>query len=154
MTSARGNRPQRRSKRHDEFSAGGLVVDTERMAAAIIGRKDRKGRMIWSFPKGHIEAGETAEAAAVREVSEETGLIAEIHTHLGEIAFWFMLDGKRIHKTVQHYLLIVRGGELSDADREVDAVEWIALDQVATRLAYNDERKLLAKAIDILEVRE
>lgn len=151
MTSARANRPQRRSKRHNEFSAGGLVVDTERMAAAIIGRRDRKGRMVWSFPKGHIEAGETPEMAAVREVSEETGLDAEIHTHLGEIAFWFMLDGKRIFKTVQHYLLIARGGELSDADREVDAVEWVALSEVSTRLAYNDERRLLAKALEILE---
>lgn len=151
MTSARANRPQRRSKRHNEFSAGGLVVDTERMAAAIIGRRDRKGRMVWSFPKGHIEAGETPEMAAVREVCEETGLDAEIHTHLGEIAFWFMLDGKRIFKTVQHYLLIARGGELSDADREVDAVEWVALSEVSTRLAYNDERKLLAKALEILK---
>jgi 8-oxo-dGTP pyrophosphatase MutT (NUDIX family) len=151
MTSARANRPQRRSKRHNEFSAGGLVVDTERMAAAIIGRRDRKGRMIWSFPKGHIEAGETPEMAAIREVCEETGLDAEIHTHLGEIAFWFMLDGKRIFKTVQHYLLIARGGELSDADREVDAVEWVALSEVSTRLAYNDERRLLAKALEILK---
>ena len=65
MTSTRPLRPQRRSKRHDEFSAGGLVVDAERMTAAIIGRRDRKGRMIWSFPKGHIEAGENAEMGSI-----------------------------------------------------------------------------------------
>lgn len=123
------------------------------MAAAIIGRRDRKGRMIWSFPKGHIEQGETPEQTAVREVLEETGLNAVVDTHLGTIAFWFMMDGKRIHKTVEHYLLFCTGGELSDADREVDAVEWIALTEVAARLAYNDERKLLAKAIGILEGR-
>ena len=153
MTGARPQRPQRRSKRHDEFSAGGLVVDIERGAAAIIGRLDRKGRMVWSFPKGHLEDGETAEMAAIREVREETGLHAEIHSPLGDIAFWFMLDGKRIHKTVHHFLLIVTGGELSDEDREVDAVEWIALEEVHLRLSYSDERRLLPKALDLLERR-
>ncbi len=106
--------------------------------------------MVWSFPKGHLEAGETAEQAAIREVFEETGVIADVRAPLGDIAFWFMLDGRRIHKTVHHFLLIARGGELSDADREVDAVEWVALDQVHARLAYNDERLLLPKALDLL----
>ena len=152
MTGPRQQRPQRHSKRHDEFSAGGLVVDLDAMTAAIIGRRDRKGRMVWSFPKGHLEAGETAEQAAVREVFEETGLIAEIRAPLGDIAFWFMLDGRRIHKTVHHFLLIATGGELSDADREVDAVEWIALTDVHARLAYNDERLLLPKALQMLRV--
>jgi len=41
--------------------------------AALIGRQDRRGRLIWSLPKGHVEAGETHEDAAVREVQEETG---------------------------------------------------------------------------------
>lgn len=151
MTSTR-RRPQRRTKRHDETSAGGLVVDTDRMAAAIIGRIDRKGRMVWSFPKGHLEAGETAEQAAVREVFEETGLTAEVNAPLGTIAFWFMLDGKRIHKTVHHFLLIAQSFELSDADIEVDAIEWIPLPDVHGRLAYPDERNLLPKAFEILGV--
>ena len=108
--------------------------------------------MIWSFPKGHLEAGETAEDAAIREVFEETGLTAAISAPLGTIAFWFMLDGKRIHKTVHHFLLIAEAGELSDADVEVDAIEWIPLVDVATRLAYADERRLLPKAFEILGV--
>lgn len=127
------------------------MVDADRKAAAIIGRRDRKGRMVWSFPKGHIEEGETAAETAVREVFEETGLVAEVDVHLGTIAFWFMMDGKRIHKTVEHFLLFAKGGELSDADREVDAVEWVSFTELETRLAYNDERKLLAKALEILE---
>ena len=122
------------------------------MAAAIIGRIDRKGRMVWSFPKGHLELGESAEQAAVREVQEETGLTAQISAPLGTIAFWFMLDGKRIHKTVHHFLLIAESGELSDADIEVDAIEWIPLLEVSDRLAYADERRLLPKAFEILGV--
>jgi len=99
-----------------------------------------------------LEAGESAEQAAIREVFEETGLTAAISAPLGTIAFWFMLDGKRIHKTVHHFLLIAESGELSDADIEVDAIEWIPLTEVSARLAYADERQLLTKAFEILGV--
>ncbi len=122
------------------------------MAAAIIGRLDRKGRMIWSMPKGHLENGETAEQAAIREVAEETGIHASITGPLGSISFWFMQDGKRIHKTVHHFLLIAHGGELSDEDVEVDAIEWVPLDQVGGRLSYADERQFLPKAFEMLGV--
>ena len=66
---------RRRLRTVDETSAGGLVVDHASGTAAVIGRLDRRGRLLWSLPKGHIEAGETAEQAAVREVEEETGII-------------------------------------------------------------------------------
>ena len=63
----------------DEFSAGGLVLDLagEIPRGALIARTDRHGRLLWSLPKGHIEAGETAEQAAVREVEEETGIAGD-----------------------------------------------------------------------------
>src|SRR5580765_6908119 len=73
-------RPRRWMRQVNEFSAGGLVVDLagEVPRGALIGRTDRHGRLLWSLPKGHIEAGETAEQAAVREVEEETGISGEI----------------------------------------------------------------------------
>ena len=73
--------------------------------AALIGRTDRRGRLLWSLPKGHIEAGETPEDTAVREVAEETGIIGEVVAPLGIIDFWFVADGRRVHKTVHHFLL-------------------------------------------------
>ena len=88
----------------------------------MIGRTDRQGRLLWSLPKGHIEAGETAEQAAVREVQEETGIAGVIVAELGTIDFWFVAEGRRIHKTVRHYLMRRTGGELSDSDIEVDEV--------------------------------
>ena len=88
--------------------------------AALIGRTDRRGRLLWSLPKGHIEEGETPEDAAVREVAEETGIIGEVVAPLGIIDFWFVAEGRRVHKTVHHFLLRAIGGALSDADVEVD----------------------------------
>ena len=95
------------------------------------------------MPKGHIEPGETAEAAAVREVYEETGITGTILASLGTIDFWFMADDKRIHKTVHHFVLEAQDLELSDADAEVTEVAWVPLDEVAGRLRYADERRLV-----------
>ena len=113
----------------EETSAGGLVVDRSDGAprAALIGRVDRRGRLLWSLPKGHLEAGETAEDAAVREVEEETGIRGRVLAALGTIDYWFVAEDRRIHKTVHHYLLEAAGGELSDDDVEVDEVAWVPL---------------------------
>ena len=109
----------------------------------LIGRLDRRGRLLWSLPKGHVEAGETPEDAAIREVEEETGIRGHVVAKLGVIDFWFVAGGQRVHKTVHHFLLEADSGELSDADIEVDEVAWVPLDQLPHRLAYDTERKLL-----------
>ncbi|MFT6564243.1 MAG: 8-oxo-dGTP pyrophosphatase MutT (NUDIX family), partial [Actinomycetes bacterium] len=98
---------------------------------------------MWSLPKGHLEAGETAEQAAIREVQEETGIRGRILAPLGAIDFWFVADGRRIHKTVHHFLLESTGGQISDDDPEVVEVEWVNLEDIRGRLAYPDERRLL-----------
>lgn len=135
----------------DETSAGGLVVDHVSGAAAVIGRLDRRGRLLWSLPKGHIEEGETAEQAAVREVEEETGIIGRVVAPLGTIDFWFVAEDRRVHKTVHHFLLRALGGELSDEDVEVSEVAWVPLGELESRLAYADERRLIRRATELLE---
>ncbi len=113
---------------------------------ALIGRTDSRGRLRWSLPKGHLEAGESPEQAAVREVEEETGILGEIFGELGTIDYWFVAEGRRIHKTVHHFLLRATGGELSDADIEVTEVAWVPLPDISRRLAYPDERELVDTA--------
>jgi 8-oxo-dGTP pyrophosphatase MutT (NUDIX family) len=144
--------PTPRPQTVDETSAGGLVVDAlvSQPQALLISRHDRRGRLIWSFPKGHIEPGEDSSQTAIREVAEETGIDAEVLEPLGEIDFWFMADGSRIHKTVHHFLMLARGGSLSDEDPEVESVEWFPISEVSARLAYGDERDLLVKARSLL----
>ncbi|GAA1678056.1 hypothetical protein GCM10009765_29200 [Fodinicola feengrottensis] len=137
----------------DETSAGGLILDGDSLAAsaALIGKLDRRGRLVWSLPKGHVEAGETFEQTAAREVHEETGIIGFVQQALGTVEYWFVADGRRIHKTVHHFLLRATGGELSDEDREVTEVAWVPLSELDTRLAYPDERRLAEKVHKLLD---
>jgi len=139
-----------------ETSAGGLVIDgidgpRDEQVAALIGRVDRRGRMLWSLPKGHIEVGETAEQTAIREVAEETGIRGSVLAALGRIDYWFVTDGRRVHKTVHHYLMRFSGGELSDDDLEVAEVAWVPIRELPSRLAYADERRLARVADELID---
>ena len=146
-----------------ETSAGGLVLsglaeavnkdgslDLSAVYVALIGRLDRRGRLLWSMPKGHIEPDESTEATAEREVWEETGVAGTVISELGTIDYWFVSDGVRIHKTVHHFLLRFVDGELNDEDPEVTEVQWLPVTQLVERLAYADERRLARNAFDRL----
>jgi len=153
---ARPRRPPERLRTVHETSAGGLVIDgiygpKEKQVAALIGRVDRRGRMLWSLPKGHIEVGETAEQTAIREVAEETGIRGDVLAALGSIDYWFVTEGRRVHKTVHHYLMEFSGGELSDEDLEVTEVAWVPLTELPHRLAYADERRLAEVADELID---
>ena len=128
----------------------GIDGPHEDQVAALIGRVDRRGRMLWSLPKGHIEQGETAEQTAIREVAEETGIHGKVLAALGSIDYWFVTEGRRVHKTVHHYLMRFSGGELSDEDIEVSEVAWVRLRDLPSRLAYADERRLAEVAGELI----
>ena len=158
-----GNGQSTAMETRDETSAGGLVVsglaecvdatgevDLSRLYVALIGRLDRRGRLLWSMPKGHVENGEAKEITAEREVWEETGISGEVFADLGMIDYWFVSDGVRIHKTVHHHLLRFVDGIMNDEDPEVTEVAWIPVSELIEHLAYADERKLARIAHDLL----
>ncbi|MGH8774544.1 MAG: NUDIX hydrolase [Jiangellaceae bacterium] len=147
-----GGHRGRRLRSVRETSAGGLVVDRVGAAtrAALIGRIDRRGRLEWVLPKGHVEPGESPEQTAVREVREETGLQARVVSPLGPIEYWFVADDRRVHKTVHHYLLEATGGSLGTEDVEVSEVAWVPLDELVDRMRYASERRLLERLPELL----
>ena len=136
----------------EETSAGGVVVDRlvgGSPRVAVIARRNRAGRLEWCLPKGHLEGDETPEQAAVREIREETGLDSRVLGRLGTIDYWFTGTDRRVHKVVHHFLLARTGGRLTvedDPDGEAEDVAWVAVADLAGRLAYPNERRLAETA--------
>ena len=138
----------------EEISAGGLVVSkSDPTKVALICHRNRGGGRDWCLPKGHLEDGESLEQTAIREVGEETGLTGEIIAKLGEINYSFKAEGKRIKKTVHHYLLKEVDGALSaegDPTGEVLEVRWFDLEELVEVLAHENEKKMAQKALELL----
>ncbi len=143
----------------EEVSAGGIVIDPDSpdLRVAIIARYNRAGRLEWCLPKGHPEGQETHEQAAVREITEETGIQGQILVPLGSIDYWFMVPQYRVHKTVHHFLLIATGGELTienDPDHEAVDVDWVPLVELPRRLTFLNERRIAEMAREVIETHE
>jgi 8-oxo-dGTP pyrophosphatase MutT (NUDIX family) len=133
-----------------EFSAGGLVIRRFR-GRPFVAAVRVKGGTVLALPKGHIEKGESAAEAALREVREETGLGAELVEKLKDIRYWYVRDGERVLKVVSFFLLRYRSGSLRNYQRdEVDGAEWVALEDAPRRLTYRGEREIAALALSKL----
>jgi 8-oxo-dGTP pyrophosphatase MutT (NUDIX family) len=131
-----------------EFSAGGVVVNDRGEAIVIVPtRRAADGSPVLALPKGHPDGDETPEAAALREVREETGVTAEVVGSLGEVRYWYQRDGRRVAKVVAFYLLRYAGGSLDDHDAEVEDARWMPLAEAAEALSYAGERDMAARAL-------
>ncbi|MER6986271.1 NUDIX hydrolase [Micrococcus luteus] len=140
----------------EEVSAGGVIVREHDggLEVAVIARYNRGGRLEWCLPKGHPEGEEDHRQAAVREVEEETGIAGHILEPLGAIDYWFTVARHRVHKTVHHFLLRATGGELTtenDPDHEAVDVAWVRLEDVARRLSFANERRIVDLARQVVD---
>ena len=136
----------RQKPRVEETSAGGFVLAADGSPRiAVIGRRNRGGRIDWCVPKGHLEGEETIEQAAIREIAEETGLEAVIIESLGSIHYEFSTPTSIISKTVHHFLMKQTGGTLTienDPDQEAVDIRWVNVDLLHAELAHENERRL------------
>ena len=132
-----------------EVSAGGLVLRPREMTfdALLIGRGTPR---VWTLPKGHVEARESHEQAALREVREETGCWAEIVAKLNDISYWFYLNRNKHKKSVTFYLMRYLSGDTANHDHEVDEARWFEIGAAKRALKYVNEKRLVAMAHDYL----
>ena len=136
-----------------EFSAGGVVFKKEddRTLVLLAQHGQHHG---WVFPKGIIgdtKKGETKEETAVREVEEETGVVAKILKPLAPVEYWYQWEGEKRKKTVYYYVMEYVSGDFDKRDDEMEAVEWLPVDEVADRLTYPSDKKVWAQAHQLIE---
>jgi 8-oxo-dGTP pyrophosphatase MutT (NUDIX family) len=135
-----------------EISAGGVVYrrNDDEVEIVLASRRTRRGELAWGLAKGGIEDEESMEDAAVREVREETGLLAEIEASLGETRYFYVWENVRIRKTVHFFLMRHTGGDIDDRDDEMEEVRWFPLERALKRAAYRGERDVLVRAAELL----
>ena len=159
-----------------EISAGGVVVRMKdgvwEMAAIELpgdssppspsSAKKRtarpKARVTLCLPKGLVDPGEKALEAALREVHEETGLLASLITKLADIKYMYVRtwgDGERVFKIVSFYLLRYESGEIDDISTamrvEVARAIWVPLGDATKLLAYKGEKQMARQALEYLQ---
>jgi 8-oxo-dGTP pyrophosphatase MutT (NUDIX family) len=135
-----------------EVSAGGVVYrrDEGSIELALAARRTRRGELAWGLAKGAIEAGESEEQAAVREVLEETGLEVEVESDLGDIRYFYVWEGVRVRKRVHFFLMRATGGDVANHDAEMEDVRWFPIPTAIKRAAYKGEREVIERAADRL----
>ena len=138
----------------EQVSAGGVVFrrDDERIDVVIVAVG---GNNRWQLPKGLVEKDEKPEIAAVREAREEGGTDSEVVEHIETVEYWYAgLDGGervRFHKRVHFYLLRYLSGDTSNHDWEVNEARWVPIDDAASQLAFDNERRVVEQAKQLIE---
>ena len=135
----------------NQVSSGGVIFKRHNNVVEIA-MVAIKGGNVWCLPKGLIDKGEIPEKAALREVSEETGLKGKIIEKLGEITYWYYIknDNAKCRKTVHFFLMEYLSGDIADHDWEVDTVSWFIIDDALKQARYKGEREMIVKARESL----
>lgn len=137
-----------------EFSAGGAVYKKE--GGQVLWLVCRhSGYHKWVLPKGLIDPGESAEETAVREVEEECGVKTKIIAKIPEPEkYVYTMNGVKIFKLVQYFLMEYVSGDIADHDWEMEAVEWLTYDEAYSRLNFHGAKTVLEKAKNLLKEKE
>lgn len=130
-----------------EFSAGGAVYkqDGDEVLWLVC---QHSGYHKWVLPKGLIDTGEKAEETAMREVEEETGIKAKIIAKIPDPEkYIYAMNGVKIFKMVQYFLMEYVSGDIKNHDFEMEAVEWLPYEEALAKLNFHGAKKVLERAI-------
>jgi 8-oxo-dGTP diphosphatase len=127
------------TKKGEVAAAGGLVTRPGPGGGFEVVLVHRPKYDDWSFPKGKVEAGESDEEAAVREVREETGFEVVLGDELDTVRY---IDGRGRPKRVRYWYMTVVGGYATVPNAEVDDLRWLAPEDASTLLTYAHDQAL------------
>ena len=139
-----------RARAQRETSAGGVVYRLHEGGALFLLIKDSYQN--WGFPKGHLESGERAEDAALREVREETGIDdLAMRGQIETIDWYFRFRGQLIHKVCHFYLMETSQATTNPQQAEgITACRWVSYDDARAAISYANARKVLGRANEMV----
>ena len=139
-----------RARAQRETSAGGVVYRLHEGGALFLLIRDSYQN--WGFPKGHLESGERAEDAALREVREETGIgDLALRGQIETIDWYFRFRGQLIHKVCHFYLMETSQASTNPQHAEgITACRWVAYEDARSAISYANARKVLGRAHEMI----
>lgn len=126
-----------------EKSCGAIIFYKTKQNTKILLVKNNNGRY-WSFPKGHIEEGETEQETAIREIKEETGLDVTITPGFREISEYCPFG--KIRKRVVFFLARAFTDNVVIQEEEIDSYIWVDLQQARKMCTYDNDLRIIEKA--------
>ncbi|MDQ3801529.1 MAG: NUDIX domain-containing protein [Acidobacteriota bacterium] len=155
MNESGAEKPKPKFSTVEQISAGGVafrLTASGEIETAIVSAKPS---LRWQLPKGIIDAGETPEIAAVREVREEAGIETELLELIEKVEYWYVGfhrgDRVRFHKFVYFYLLKYLRGDVADHDHEIAEARWVKPAEAIEMLAFKSEKQVVEKSLELIK---
>lgn len=127
-----------------EKSCGAIIVHKQNNNAYnVLLVKNHNGRY-WSFPKGHVEKGESEKQTAIREIKEETGLDVEIVGDFREVSDYCPFG--KIKKRVVFFMAQAYSQKVDIQKEEIDSYIWVDLFDAHNKCTYDNDLRVIKKA--------
>jgi 8-oxo-dGTP pyrophosphatase MutT (NUDIX family) len=137
----------------EQISAGGVAFRENSSATEVAIVAVNPSRR-WQLPKGIIDAGESDEQAALREVREEAGIECELLEKIETVEYWYVATDRgervRYHKFVHFFLLKFVAGDINDHDHEIAEARWVSPAEAIEMLAFKSEKDVVGKASELI----